>query len=129
MSQKKVISMGLNALPEIITPILKNTGRLNGSAYHRQVKRRFTMIIENPVRETYKEIRAKYDGYCVLVIKCENKKQDFGSGIALAFDKSLPDLTRETIDILDDTMGIIAYKTFTDIGNHGYGPIQVIHHV
>ena len=85
------------------------------------------MLIKNPVRETYKEIRAKYDGYCVLVINCENKKENFGSGIAFAYNKNLADLTTETIDLLNDDMGICAYKTFTDIPS--IGPIQVVHHV
>ena len=85
------------------------------------------MIIENPVRESYKEIRTKYDGYCVLVINCENKKQNFGSGIAFAYNKSLAELTGETMDLLNDDMGICAYKTFTDFAN--LGPIQVVHHV
>ena len=85
------------------------------------------MIIENPVRESYKEIRTKYDGYCVLVIGCENEKEIFGSGKVLAYDKSLAVLTKETIDLPDDDWGICAYKTFTDFGS--LGPIQVVHHV
>jgi hypothetical protein len=87
------------------------------------------MLIKNPVRETYKEIKEKYDGYCVLVVECENDKMDFGSGIALAYDKSLADLTRETLDLINDDLGICAYKTFTDFSGFGIGPIQVVHHV
>ena len=90
------------------------------------MRRRQKILIQNPVRETYKEIRSKYDGYCVLVINCESEKEDFGSGIAFAYNKSLADLTRETMDLLDDEMGICAYKTYTDIPN--IGPIQVVHH-
>ena len=63
------------------------------------------MIIENPVRETYEEIRNKYDGYCVLVIECDRKKEDFGSAKVLAYDRNLADLTAETIRLLNQTTG------------------------
>ena len=85
------------------------------------------VIIKNPIRETYNEIESKYDGFCVLVIECENEKQNFGSGKVLAYDKSLPKLIKSTQNLLNDGFGICAYKTFTDIGS--LGPIQVVHHV
>ena len=85
------------------------------------------MLIENPVRETYKEIIKKYDGYCVLVIECEKEKMDFGSGKAIAFNDRLAALTKETRDIINGDVGIFMYCTFTDFGS--LGPIQVTHHV
>ena len=86
------------------------------------------MIVENPVRETYEEIRNKYDGYCVLVIECEQKKMNFGSGKAIAYDKSLGNLSKETVDFVENNeVGIFFYKTFTDFGS--LSPIQVVHHV
>ena len=86
------------------------------------------MLINNPIRETYDEIRKKYDGYCVLVIECEKEKMDFGSGKAIAYGKELGALTNETINFLDDNeVGIFFFKTFTDFGFSG--PIQVTHHV
>ena len=83
------------------------------------------MIIENPVRETYEEISTKYDDYCVLVIECDSKNQDFGSAKVLAYDKKLADLTAETLDLLDGDIGIFAYRTFTNFPPFGIGPIQV----
>jgi hypothetical protein len=86
------------------------------------------MLVENPVRETFEEIRDKYDGYCVLVIECDKEKMNFGSGKAMAYGKSLGALTKETIDFVNDNeVGIFFYKTFTDFGS--LGPIQVTHHV
>jgi hypothetical protein len=85
------------------------------------------MIIENPVRGTYKEIRDKYDGYCVLVIECDNENLNFGSGKAVAYGKKLADLVKETRHLIDGDVGIVSYETYTDFGS--LGPIQVIHHV
>ena len=86
------------------------------------------MLVENPVRETYKEIKNKYDGYCVLVIECDQKKINFGSGKAIAYNEKLGTLTKETVDFVNDNeVGIFMYCTFTDLGSGG--PIQVVHHV
>ena len=84
------------------------------------------VLIENPTRETYKEIRKKYDGYCVLVIECESGNLNFGSGKAIAYGENLADLVRETRDLIGGDTGIISYETYTDFGN--LGPIQVVHH-
>jgi hypothetical protein len=84
------------------------------------------MLIENPVRETYKEIREKYDGYCVLVIECDKEKINFGTGKAIAYGKKLGVLTQETVDIVNGEVGIFMFCTFTDFGS--LGPIQVTHH-
>ena len=84
------------------------------------------MLIAQPIHESYDEIKRKYDGYCVLVVDCENERQNFGTGKVLAYHEKLAELTRETIDMLNDDMGIFAYKTFTNLGN--ISPIQVIHH-
>jgi hypothetical protein len=85
------------------------------------------VFIENPARESYKEIREKYNGYCVLVVECDIEKPNFGFGKVIAYNKNLADLTRETIALLDGDVGIFIYSTFTDFGN--LSPIQVIHHV
>jgi hypothetical protein len=87
------------------------------------------MLIENPVRESYEEIREKYDGYCVLVIECDKEKMDFGTGKAIAYGDKLAALTKETRDIISGDVGIFMYCTFTDFGGFGVGPIQVTHHV
>ncbi|MCL2197366.1 MAG: hypothetical protein FWB80_00430 [Defluviitaleaceae bacterium] len=85
------------------------------------------MLVTNPKSETYDEIRDKYDGYCVLVIECESKKQNFGYGKVVAYSKNLADLNRETRSILKEDIGIFVYKTFTDFGS--FAPTQVVHHV
>jgi hypothetical protein len=85
------------------------------------------MFIENPVRETYYEIKNKYDGLCVLVIECDSDKINFGTGKAVAYGKKLADLIKETRHLLNDDAGIVSYETYTDFGN--LGPIQVTHHV
>jgi hypothetical protein len=85
------------------------------------------MTIKNPIRETYEEIKNKYDGYCVLVIECDKEKMNFGSGKVIAYEKKLGTLTKETLDIINGDIGIFMYCTFTDIGS--LGPIQVTHHV
>jgi len=84
------------------------------------------MLIKHPVRESYKEIKEKYDGYCVLVVECDKKKMDFGFGKVLAYDKNLSSLTKETLGLLDGDVGVFMYCTFTDFSN--LGPIQVMHH-
>ena len=55
------------------------------------------MFITNPVRESYEEIREKYDGYCVLVVECDYEKMDFGSGTVVAYHEDLAALVKETI--------------------------------
>ena len=86
------------------------------------------MLLENPIRESYAEIKDKYDGYCVLVIECEQEKPNFGSGKVVAYGKKLGALTKETIGFVNDNeLGIFMYSTFTDFGS--LGPIQVAHHV
>ena len=84
------------------------------------------MLIADPVRESYEEIRNKYDGYCVLVIECASKKPNFESGKAIAFDKSLASLITGTRNLINDDIGTFIYSTFTDFGN--FSPIQVTHH-
>ena len=81
------------------------------------------MIVKNPIRESCHEIKQKYDGYCILVTHCDNKREEFGNGIVVAYDKKLSSLIKETEDILDADIGIYAYKTFTDLGS-----TQVTHH-
>jgi hypothetical protein len=85
------------------------------------------MLVDNPVRESYEDIRKKYDGYCVLVVECENKKMNFGMGKVIAYHEDLATLVGETIEITDGDLGIFRYDTYTNIGNGG--PIQVVHHV
>ena len=85
------------------------------------------MLIENPVRETYNEIKDKYDGYCVLVIECDKKKMNFGTGKAIAYGDKLGALSKETRGIINSDVGIFMYCTFTDFGS--LSPIQVTHHV
>ena len=84
------------------------------------------MWVAEPVRESFEEIETKYDGYCVLVVECDQAGYDFGFGKAIAYDEDLATLTDETIELLNDDMGIVAYKTFTDFGTGG--PIQVVHY-
>ena len=84
------------------------------------------MLVENPIRESYEEIREKYDGYCVLVIECVSNKQNFEFGKVIAFDKNLAKLSKDTRKLIEGDIGIFAYKTFTDFGN--FSPIQVVHH-
>ena len=84
------------------------------------------MLVSDPARESYEEIREKYDGYCVLVIDCDSKKPNFGSGMAIAFDKSLAELIKETQALIEGDVGTFVYSTFTDFGN--FAPIQVVHH-
>jgi len=84
------------------------------------------MLIVDPVRESYEDIRNKYDGYCVLVIECVSKKPNFEFGKAIAFDKSLASLIEDTRSLIKDDIGTFVYSTFTDFGN--FSPIQVTHH-
>lgn len=84
------------------------------------------MLVENPTRESYEEIRNKYDGYCVLVVECNSKKMDFGTGKVIAYHEDLATLVGETIELTDGDLGIFRYDTYTNIGSGG--PIQVTHH-
>jgi len=84
------------------------------------------MLVANPIRENYEEIRNKYDGYCILVKECDSEKMNFGTGIVIAYHEDLATLVRETIELTDDDLGIFGYKTFSNIGTGG--PIQVVHH-
>lgn len=85
------------------------------------------MLITNPIRESYEEIRKKYNGYCALVIECDYEKMDFGSGKVIAYHEDLATLVKETIELTDSDLGIFGYKTFSNVGTGG--PIQVVHHV
>ena len=85
------------------------------------------MLVTNPVRESYDEIREKYDGYCVLVIESDRDEIDFGTGKAFAYDEDLATLTGETMDLINEGMGIFAYHTFTHMGS--LSPFHVTHHV
>ena len=84
------------------------------------------MFVTNPIRESYEEIRKKYDGYCVLVVECENEKMNFGNGKVIAYHEDLATLVGTTIKLTDGDLGIFGYKTFSNIGIGG--PIQVVHH-
>ena len=85
------------------------------------------MFVANPIRESYTEIRERYDGYCVLVIECDNEKINFGNGKVIAYHEDLATLVSETIDLTDDNdLGFFTYSTYTNFGSGG--PIQVVHH-
>lgn len=84
------------------------------------------MLVANPIRESYEEIREKYDGYCVLVIECDSEKMNFGTGKVIAYHDDLATLVGETIELTDGDVGVFGYKTFTNIG--AGGPIQVVHY-
>jgi len=84
------------------------------------------MLVANPVRESYKKIREKYDGFCILVVECDCEKMDFGTGKVIAYHEDLATLVKETIELTDCDLGIFGYETFSNIGITG--PIQVVHH-
>ena len=84
------------------------------------------MLIANPVRESYEEIREKYDGYCVLVVECDCEKMNFGTGKVVAYHEDLATLVEETIEMTDGDLGIFGYEAFDSVDSTG--PIQVVHH-
>ena len=86
------------------------------------------MMIENPIRESYKDIREKYDGFCVLVVECESEKMNFGTGKVIAYHEDLATLVGETMAMNDEILGEFRYETYTPMPG-GLGPIQVVHHV
>jgi len=85
------------------------------------------MLVANPIRDSYEDIRKKYDGYCVLVVECDSKKMNFGTGKVIAYHEDLATLVGETIELTDGGLGIFRYDAYTNISNGG--PIQVVHHV
>lgn len=84
------------------------------------------MLISNPVRASYRDIREKYDGYCVLVVNCDYEKMDFGTGMVVAYHEDMAALVEETAKLTDGDVGIFGYEAFSNIGCAG--PVQVVHH-
>ncbi|MCL2387815.1 MAG: hypothetical protein FWC89_09755 [Defluviitaleaceae bacterium] len=86
------------------------------------------MFVENPVRETYEEIKSKYNGYCAFIIKCDKMGMNFGTGIVLAYHEDLSVLMRNTLSIVDeDDVGIAGFSDFFEYDEDVdcYGPIHV----
>ena len=85
------------------------------------------MWVENPVRETYEEIKEKYKGYCALVTFCDKKGVNFGTGITVAYNESIAVLSTETDDYIENNeVGLFGYKVYTDFGD-STSPIQVVY--
>ncbi|MCL2604576.1 MAG: hypothetical protein FWD90_08865 [Defluviitaleaceae bacterium] len=84
------------------------------------------MLVANPVQESYEMIREKYDGFCVLVVECDNEKMNYGTGKVIAYHEDLATLVGETIELTDGDVGIFRYDAYTN--TESGGPIQVVHH-
>jgi len=75
------------------------------------------MWVTNPVMEKHDEIRKKYDGYCVLVVQCDEDNICYNQGMVVAYGNSAAELTRETWDYVEDNdLGNIIFDMFIDYG-------------
>jgi hypothetical protein len=77
------------------------------------------------------QIKEKYDGYCVCIVKCDTNKTGwvFG-GEVLAVGDSVPALLKATRDITDDeALGLVYYPSFKGFGDISMSNVlQVVEH-
>ena len=75
------------------------------------------MLVQNPIRETWDEMKEKYDGFCIFVAKCSDNGVRPKSGEVWAYNESLAELTGEVDHLFegddDSQMGIHSFITLT----------------
>ena len=83
------------------------------------------MLIENPVYENYKQIRERYDGYCVFIARYKGASVEPEGGEVLAYNNSLAKLIKEVRPLRrKENIGEHTFLTFTDFGDSSV--IQVV---
>ena len=83
------------------------------------------MLVQNPVRETWNEIRKKYEGYCIFIANCSDDGVRPKAGEVWAYGKTLAELNSlvdHFFDMEDTGMGIHSFITLT-----GFGDIGLMH--
>ena len=83
------------------------------------------MFVENSTFENYKQIRSRYDGYCVFITRYKGDPVEPEGGEVIAYHKSLAELTKEVLPlIIKGGIGEHTFMTFTDFADSSV--IQVV---
>ena len=80
------------------------------------------MLVQNPIRETWNEIKNKYDGFCIFVANCSDDGVRPKMGEVWAYSKTLSELNSivdHFFEMEDIDMGIHSFITLTDFGDIG----------